>query len=174
MRARSSLAGALTADSGKSVADDDRMTAPTVRTVTGPVLRLLALSDTPLSVEQVLAAVEDPAAGGVVSFTGLVRDNDGGRGVRELEYVAHPDAVAALERVAQAVADAFPVLGLAAVHRTGLLRVGEIAVVVAASAPHRLQAFEAAHQLIDDLKASVPVWKRQVFVEGDEEWVGTP
>ncbi len=143
------------------------MTTPTA-------VRLLALRDTPLDVAEVLAAVEDPAAGGVVSFTGLVRDHDGGRGVRELEYVAHPDAVAALERVGRAVADDLPVLGLAAVHRTGLLAVGEVAVVVAASAAHRGEAFEAARRLIDDLKAQVPVWKRQVFASGDEEWVGTP
>ena len=142
--------------------------------MTRPVLRLLALRDTPLSVDEVLAAVADPGAGGVVSFTGLVRDSDGGRDVRELEYVAHPDAVGALQRVAQAVADALPVVGLAAVHRTGLLAVGDVAVVVAASAPHRAEAFEAARRLIDDLKATVPVWKRQVFTEGDEEWVGTP
>jgi len=138
------------------------------------VLRLLALRDTPLDVQEVLAAVEDPGAGGVVSFTGVVRDSDGGRDVTELEYVAHPDAVAALERVARAVARDLPVLGLAAVHRTGLLRVGELAVVVAASAPHRGEAFEGARRLIDDLKAQVPVWKRQVFAAGDEEWVGTP
>jgi len=142
--------------------------------VTRPVLRLLELRNQPLSVQEVLAAVEDRGAGGVVSFTGFVRDSDGGRDVRELEYVAHPDAAAALVRVAQAVADDLPVLGLAAVHRTGLLAVGDIAVVVAASAPHRGQAFEAARRLIDDLKATVPVWKRQVFCEGDEEWVGTP
>ncbi len=142
--------------------------------MTRPVLRLLALRDNPLSVQEVLAAVEDPGAGGVVSFTGVVRDSDGGRDVLELEYVAHPDAVAALERVAKAVADDLPVLGLAAVHRTGRLAVGDIAVVVAASAPHRGQAFEAARRLIDDLKATVPVWKRQVFREGDEQWVGTP
>ena len=139
-----------------------------------PVLRLLALRDSPLSVDEVLAAVADPAAGGVVSFTGLVRDSDGGREVRELEYVAHPDAQQALARVARAVADDLPVIGLAAVHRTGLLRVGEVAVVVAASAAHRGEAFEGARRLIDDLKATVPVWKRQVFAEGDEQWVGTP
>ena len=138
------------------------------------VLRLLALRDSPLSVEEVLAAVEAPGAGGLVSFTGTVRDSDGGRPVTELEYVAHPDAEQALRRVAQRVADDLPVLGLAAVHRTGLLAVGEVAVVVAASAAHRGEAFEAARRLIDDLKAEVPVWKRQVFEGGDEEWVGTP
>jgi len=137
-------------------------------------VRLLALRDTPLDVAEVLAAVEDPAAGGVVSFTGLVRDHDGGRGVRELEYVAHPDAAAALQAVADAVARDLPVHGLAAVHRTGLLAVGDVAVVVAASAAHRGQAFEAARRLIDDLKEQVPVWKRQVFDDGEQEWVGTP
>ena len=87
---------------------------------------------------------------------------------------AHPDAVRALQAVAEAVAADLPVHGLAAVHRTGLLAVGDVAVVVAASAAHRGQAFEAARRLIDDLKASVPVWKRQVFDDGEQEWVGTP
>ena len=138
------------------------------------VLRLLALRATPISSDEVLAAVADPAAGGVVSFTGLVRASDGGREVTELEYSAHPSALAALTDVAAAVARDLPVCGLAAVHRTGLLRVGDVAVVVAASAPHRGEAFEAARRLIDDLKATVPVWKRQVFADGDQEWVGTP
>ncbi len=137
-------------------------------------IRLLALRDTPLDVAEVLAAVEDPAAGGVVSFTGLVRDHDGGRQVRELEYTAHPDALAALQAVAEAVARDLPVHALAAVHRTGVLAIGDVAVVVAASAAHREQAFEAARRLIDDLKQTVPVWKRQVFADGEQEWVGTP
>lgn len=137
-------------------------------------IRLLALRDVPLDVQEVLTAVEDPGAGGVVSFTGLVRDSDGGKGVTALEYVAHPDAQAALLEVAEAVAADLPVCGLAAVHRTGLLRVGDVAVVVAASAPHRGEAFEAARRLIDDLKRTVPVWKRQVFTDGTQEWVGTP
>jgi molybdopterin synthase catalytic subunit len=138
------------------------------------VIRLLALRDTPLDVTEVLRAVEDPRAGGVVSFTGLVRDHDGGRGVAELEYTAHPRAEAGLRAVAEAVAADLPVHGLAAVHRTGLLQVGDVAVVVAASAAHRDQAFAAARRLIDDLKATVPVWKRQVFDDGEQEWVGTP
>jgi molybdopterin synthase catalytic subunit len=138
------------------------------------VIRLLALRDTPLDVTEVLSAVEDPRAGGVVSFTGLVRDHDGGREVVELEYSAHPAAEAALRRVAEAVAAEVPVHALAATHRTGVLRVGEVAVVVAASASHRDQAFEAARRLIDDLKAAVPIWKRQVFSGGEQEWVGTP
>ena len=138
------------------------------------VVRLVALRAAPLDVAEVLAAVEDPAAGGVVSFTGLVRDHDGGRGVTDLEYQAHPGAEAALRAVADRIAAELPVHALAAVHRTGLLAVGDIAVVVAASAAHRGQAFEAARRLIDDLKATVPIWKRQVFDDGEQEWVGTP
>jgi molybdopterin synthase catalytic subunit len=138
------------------------------------VVRLLALRDQPFDPAEVVAAVDDSGAGGVVSFTGLVRDNDGGRAVSELEYVAHPDAAAALLRVAEAVATDLPVRALAAVHRVGLLQVGDVAVVVAAAAPHRGEAFEAARRLIDDLKATVPIWKRQVFVGGDQEWVGSP
>ena len=138
------------------------------------VVRLLALRDTPLDVAEVLAAVQDPAAGGVVSFTGLVRDHDGGRGVTELEYEAHPGAQEAMAAVAERIAGELPVHALAAVHRTGLLAVGDVAVIVAASASHRDQAFEAARRLIDDLKATVPIWKRQVFNDGEQEWVGTP
>ena len=137
-------------------------------------MRLLAIRDTPIAVEEVLAAVADPQAGGVVSFTGLVRRVDGGREVTALEYSAHPGALNALTAVAEAVAADLPVVALAAVHRTGLLAIGDVAVVVAASAAHRGEAFEAARRLIDDLKATVPIWKRQVYVDGEDEWVGTP
>lgn len=138
------------------------------------VVRLLALRDTPLDVAEVLEAVADPGAGGVVSFTGAVRRSDGGRAVTELEYEAHPGAEQALRAVAERIAAEVPVIGLAAVHRTGLLAVGDLAVVVAASAAHRAEAFEGARRLIDDLKREVPVWKRQVFDDGDQEWVGSP
>lgn len=138
------------------------------------MVRLVAVRDTPVDPAEVLAAVDDAGAGGVVSFTGLVRREDGGRRVTALEYEAHPDALAALERVAAAVAADLPVRAVAAVHRTGRLAVGEVAVVVAAAAPHREEAFAAARRLIDDLKATVPIWKRQVFTDGASEWVGTP
>ena len=137
-------------------------------------LRLVEIRDTPFTADEVLAAVADPEAGGVVSFTGLVRAQDGGRGVTELEYSAHPSALAALEQVVRMVAVDLDVIGLAAVHRTGLLAIGDVAVVVAASAAHREEAFEAARRLIDDLKATVPIWKRQVFTDGEQQWVGAP
>ena len=137
-------------------------------------LRLVALSDAAIDPAEVVAAVSDTGAGGVVSFVGVVRDSDEGRAVTELEYVAHPDALAALRAVAAQVAADLPVLAVAAVHRTGVLAVGDVAVVVAAAAPHRAEAFEATRRLIDDLKETVPIWKRQVFDAGASEWVGSP
>ena len=138
------------------------------------MIALLDVRDTPLSVDEVLAAVEDPAAGGVVSFTGLVRQTDGGRDVVGLEYTAHPTALEVLRSVAEAVVADLPVVKVAAVHRVGALQIGDVAVVVAASAPHRDQAFAAARRLIDDLKATVPIWKDQRFADGTREWVGLP
>ena len=138
------------------------------------VLRLVAVSGTAIDPADVVAAVAHAGAGGVVSFVGVVRAEDEGRTVTELEYVAHPDALDALRAVAASVARDLPVLAIAAVHRTGVLSVGEVAVVVAAAAPHRAEAFEATRRLIDELKATVPIWKRQVFVAGASEWVGSP
>jgi molybdopterin synthase catalytic subunit len=94
--------------------------------------------------------------------------------VTTLEYVAHPDAEAALAAVVDAVVTELPVRAVAAVHRVGVLSVGDVAVVVAAASAHRAEAFEAARRLIDDLKAAVPIWKRQVFDDGEQEWVGSP
>jgi len=141
---------------------------------TGGAIALLDVRDVPLSVDEVLGAVADPAAGGVVLFVGAVRVEDGGRDVRGLGYSAHPSAMAALQLVADRVVAAHPVVRLAALHRVGDLAVGDLAVVVACSCPHRGEAFAAARQLIDDLKAEVPIWKHQVFTDGGEEWVGSP
>jgi molybdopterin synthase catalytic subunit len=137
-------------------------------------IRLLAIRDSALSVDEVLAAVADRRAGGVAVFIGAVRDHDEERPVGELGYTAHPTALAELRRVAEAVIASYPVYGLAAVHRTGDLAVGDLAVVVAVSCAHRGEAFEAARRLIDDLKAEVPLWKHQRFLDGGAEWVGSP
>jgi molybdopterin synthase catalytic subunit len=138
------------------------------------MVRLAALRDGPLSVDEVIEAVRDPAAGGLVVFIGSVRDNDGDRDVDRLDYEAHPSAEAQLREVAERVAAKHPVVAVAVTHRVGPLAIGDLAVVVAASCPHRGEAFAAARELIDDLKASVPIWKHQLFSDGGEEWVGTP
>ncbi|MEU8580685.1 molybdenum cofactor biosynthesis protein MoaE [Streptomyces abikoensis] len=138
----------------------------------GDPVRLLAIRDTPLSVDEVFAAVGDGAAGGTALFVGTVRDHDGGADVTGLGYSAHPTAEAELRRVAEKVSADFPVRALAAVHRVGELAVGDLAVVVAVSCPHRAEAFEACRRLIDDLKREVPIWKHQTFADGTEEWVG--
>lgn len=135
------------------------------------VIRLAELRDTELSVDEVRAAVTDPAAGGVALFVGTVRDHDHGRGVTRLSYSAHPSAAAELRAVAEKVAAEFEVRALAAVHRVGDLAVGDIAVVVAVACPHRAEAFAACHALIDRLKESVPIWKHQSFGDGEGEWV---
>ena len=137
------------------------------------VVRLIAVRDSELSVDEVRAAVADPGAGGLALFAGAVRDNDHDRDVAALSYSAHPSAEAELRRVAEVIAEKFPVLGIAAVHRVGDLEIGDLAVVVAVSCPHRAEAFDACRALIDLLKASVPIWKHQRFADGDSEWVGS-
>jgi len=127
-----------------------------------------------LSVDEVRAAVADPAAGGIALFAGAVRDSDHDRGVSGLSYSAHPSAGDELRRVAGVIADKYPVIGIAAVHRVGDLAIGDLAVVLAVSCPHRAEAFDACRDLIDILKASVPIWKHQRFDDGTAEWVGTP
>ena len=138
------------------------------------VVRLVELREAPLSIDEVHAAVQAAGAGGVAVFVGAVRDNDGDRPVLRLDYSAHPDAEARMREVAESVAGRFPVLAVAAVHRVGELSVGDAAVIVAAACPHRGQAFDAARALIDELKATVPIWKHQVFADGSDEWVGSP
>ena len=136
-------------------------------------MRLIAVRESELSVDEVRAAVADPGAGGLALFAGAVRDTDHDRDVTALSYSAHPTAEAELRRVAEVIAEKFPVLGIAAVHRVGDLEIGDLAVVVAVACPHRAEAFDACRALIDVLKASVPIWKHQRFAEGDSEWVGS-
>jgi molybdopterin synthase catalytic subunit len=134
-------------------------------------LRLLAIRDTPLSLDEVFDAVRDPAAGGIALFVGTVRDVDQEQPVNQLSYSSHPTAVDLLRTVATRIADECDVVALAAVHRVGDLAVGDLAVVVAASAVHRAEAFEAGRRLIDELKTEVPIWKHQTYTDGDATWV---
>lgn len=142
--------------------------------ITEPV-RLVDVRDAPLSVDEVLRAVADPHAGGIDLFIGTVRDHTPehpGEQVTELEYDAHPTARDQLIEVARKVAAEYPGCALAAVHRVGRLEVGDLAVVVAASAAHRAEAFLACRALIDTLKEQVPIWKREAFRDGSHTWVG--
>ena len=137
-------------------------------------IKLIAIRDTPLSVDEVRNAIADPAAGGEVLFIGTVRDHDADKDVTALSYSAHPTAEAELRRVTEGMVAKFPdIIGVAAVHRIGDLNVGDLAVVVGVSCAHRAEAFHACHALIDELKATVPVWKHQRFTDGSDEWVGS-
>lgn len=139
-----------------------------------PVVRLVDIRDEALSVDEVTTAVADAAAGGVTLFVGAVRDHDENKSVVGLEYSAHPTALDELVAVAEEVGKEYDVLAVAAVHRVGRLAIGDAAVVVAAAAAHRAEAFEASRELIDRLKQRVPIWKHQIFADGSDEWVGSP
>lgn len=135
---------------------------------------LCEIRDTPLSPPEILAAVDHPAAGGTALFVGTVRDNDGGKGVKDLQYSCHPSAVDQMRAIAEAIAAEHDAIRIAAVHRIGDLSIGDLAIVAAVSCGHRSEAFEACRDLVDRIKAGVPIWKHQAFVDGSNEWVGTP
>jgi molybdopterin synthase catalytic subunit len=137
-------------------------------------VRLVDLRETPLDVAEVVGALEDDSSGGLTLFVGRVRDHDHGKGVTGLDYTAHPSALDRLHQVCERVAAAYDVHAVAAVHRVGTLDIGDIAVVVATTSAHRGTSFDASRELIDTLKAEVPIWKHQRFADGSEEWVGSP
>lgn len=139
------------------------------------------LSAEPISVDQAIAAVESETAGAVVSFSGVVRNHDGGKPVDRLSYSAHPtarkvldDVVAKLvaEQAAAAGPDTAPPVRIWVAHRVGPLEIGDPALVCAVAAAHRGQAFAVCSELVDRVKAQVPIWKEQFFSDGTVEWVG--
>ena len=119
-------------------------------------------------------AVAEARAGAVVSFQGVVRDHDHGRGVTLLEYEGHPTAEAILREVASEIAADPDVYAVAVSHRVGTLAIGDVALVAAVSTAHRAAAFAACARLVDEVKARLPIWKRQVFADGTDEWVNCP
>jgi molybdopterin synthase catalytic subunit len=143
-----------------------------VDTAAGPVIARVV--DAPLSVAEHEDAVADKAAGAVVSFAGVVRDHDGGRGVTELEYVGHPSAQDVLVELAAEFAARPELHAVAVSHRIGMLGIGDVALACAVSAAHRGEAFAACAELVDEVKRRLPIWKRQVFTDGEEEWVACP
>jgi molybdopterin synthase catalytic subunit len=137
---------------------------------TGDLFRIV---DEPLSADAVAGSVGNPAAGGIVIFSGVVRNEKDGRPVKYLEYEAHaPMAEAKMREIGAEVRRRWPsVRAVAILHRVGRLEIGESSVLIAVSAAHRLAAFEACHYAIDTLKQTVPVWKKEHFEDG-EVWVG--
>lgn len=137
---------------------------------------LAQITDSEIDPREVEKAVWSTADGAMVTFSGVVRDHDGGRDVHDIEYSAHPTAADVLGRLCTEIAteqgDPERVVRVGAVHRVGVLPVGEIAVVAVAVAPHRAEAFAACSELIERLKHGVPIWKRQRFTDGVSEWVG--
>jgi len=127
----------------------------------------------PLSPEAIAAEVDDPGAGGIVIFSGVVRNETGGRPVKFLEYEAHaPMAEAKMREIGESLRGRWSgVKRVAMLHRIGRLEIGEASVLIAVSAAHRGDAFEACRYAIDTLKRTVPVWKKEHFEDG-EVWVG--
>ena len=139
-----------------------------------PVLRLVGVSDAAIDATVHEAAVDHPRAGARVLFCGVVREHDHGRGVVELEYQGHPTAEQVLTEIATEFAAEPGVLALAVSHRVGVLRVGDVALVAAVATAHRREAFDVCGRLVEEVKARLPIWKRQVFTDGEEEWVACP
>jgi len=126
----------------------------------------------PLSVDEALAAVADPGAGGTCVFMGTVRDHSEAGDVTGLRYEAWEElAVTRLQELADELAEKWPVKKVAILHRTGDLSVGEASVVIACSAPHRADAFEACRHGIERLKEDVPIWKKDELTSGEAHWV---
>jgi molybdopterin synthase catalytic subunit len=129
------------------------------------------LSDGPIDVGKVVARVSGPGMGGIVTFIGAVRNRARGRDIRHLEYESYPEmAEREMQRIADEAAERWPGTRIAIAHRAGHLEIGDVAVVVAAAAPHRVAAFEACRYAIDTLKETVPIWKKEVATDG-EYWV---
>ncbi|MET8229181.1 molybdenum cofactor biosynthesis protein MoaE [Micromonospora sp. NPDC005298] len=142
--------------------------------MTAPAITFGEVTDQPLDLAAHEAAVADRRAGAVVSFQGVVRDHDHGRPVVSLEYESHPSAVQVLREVAAEIAAGPDVYAVAVSHRVGPLAIGDVALVAAVSTAHRAAAFAACARLVDEAKARLPIWKRQVFADGTEEWVNCP
>jgi molybdopterin synthase catalytic subunit len=135
---------------------------------------LVEVTIAPLDVAAHEAAVTHPAAGAVVVFQGTVRNHDHGRGVDKLEYEAHPEVVRVLRQVADEIAAEPDVLAVAISHRVGPLEIGDVAIVAAVATAHRHEAFALCGRLVDEAKARLPIWKRQLFDDGTDEWVNCP
>jgi molybdopterin synthase catalytic subunit len=131
----------------------------------------IQLTREPLNRDALIEAVSHPGAGGIVVFEGVVRDNARGKQIRYLEYDAYPEM--AEQQIRTIIAEAerhWGVEHVAVAHRFGRLEIGEASVIIAVATPHRAEAFDACRYIIDTLKTTVPIWKKEVATNG-EEWV---
>lgn len=132
---------------------------------------MFEISEQPLSLEPLLSSVKRSSSGAVVTFLGVVREQTRGRQVRHLEYQAYPEmAIPKMREIADEIRRKWEVDEIAMVHRIGCLQIGEASVAIAVSAPHRREALAACAYAIDRLKEIVPIWKKEVWTDG-EEWV---
>src|SRR5690606_13331980 len=132
---------------------------------------MIKITEKPIDVQKVIGTVSSLGAGAVNVFIGTVRNSANGKNVVWLEYEAYEAmAVAEIRKIIDEASHRWPLLGYAVSHRIGTLKPGEVSVVVAVSAPHRSESFEACQYIIDTLKEKVPIWKKEVFEDG-EEWV---
>src|SRR5690349_5221528 len=135
--------------------------------------RLFQITEAPLDPAPLVALVAAPDMGAVVTFAGIVRDNFGGRPTAYLEYEAYePMATAVLTRLAAEARDRWGTGTIGIHHRVGRLEIGETAVLIVVAAPHRHEAFEAAEEIMDQIKQVAPIWKKEIWADGASEWVG--
>lgn len=133
---------------------------------------MFKITDETITEAQVREVVESPAAGAVVLFLGTVRNNTDGRQVKHLEYDAYePMAEKKMAEIGQEILEKWGITRVAIIHRVGKLEIGEVSVAVGVASPHRKDGFEACKYAMDRLKQIVPIWKREVWLDGDAEWV---
>ncbi|MEO0471475.1 MAG: molybdenum cofactor biosynthesis protein MoaE [Bacteroidota bacterium] len=134
-------------------------------------LPFVHLTEDVLSADACVSMVQDDSCGGLAVFIGTVRNQTKGRAVQRLDFEAYaPMAIQEMERIVQRAQDTWPIAKMAMHHRVGTLEIGEAAVIIAVSTPHRVNAFQACQFAIDTLKETVPIWKKEIFEDG-EVWV---
>jgi len=132
---------------------------------------MIQITDKPIEAQKVIDTVANLRSGAINVFIGTVRDSSSKKNVLWLEYEAYETmAIAEIQRIIDAALLQWPIMGWVVSHRVGILKPGEVAVVIAISSPHRKESFSACQFIIDEVKAKVPIWKKEVF-EGGEEWI---